>query len=142
MTGMTLEPSLGLRVSHLDLSGFQEKGSELALDVDGTQETRRSAFANLKASAAPIAVSGGWQLVPGIEVGYEHVLGDHQVDSSGQLLGLNIEQRAAFATRDQFNGAVNLMANLGAFSVGAEAGGITGGDSQGVSGNLKASYRF
>ncbi|TFA85636.1 MULTISPECIES: tyrosine-protein phosphatase [unclassified Pseudomonas] len=136
-----LEPSLGVRVSRLDLSGFQEKGSELALNVDDIQETRRSAVANLDVSFAPMSM-GAWQLVPGVRVGYEHVLGDHQVDSEGHLLGLDIEQRAAFDNRDQFSGGVNLMANLGALSLGAEVGASGGGDSHGFSGALKASYQF
>lgn len=136
-----LEPSLGVRVSRLDLSGFQEKGSELALNVDDIQETRRSAVANLDVSFAPMPM-GAWQLVPGMRVGYEHVLGDHQVDSEGHLLGLDIEQRAAFDNRDQFSGGVNLMANLGALSLGAEVGASGGGDSHGFSGALKASYQF
>jgi len=141
-TGVTLEPSLGVRVSHLNLDGFDEKDSELALDVDGMSQTRRSAFTHLKASLTPIAVAGGWQLVPGASLDYERVLGNPQVDSSAQILGLDIEQRAAYATRDQFSGALNLTANLGAVSLGAEAGATTGGDSQGFSGSLKASYRF
>ncbi|MBP4000291.1 tyrosine-protein phosphatase [Pseudomonas koreensis] len=136
-----LEPSLGVRISRLDLSGFQEKGSELALNVDDIQETRRSAVANLDVSFAPMPM-GAWQLVPGVRVGYEHVLGDHQVDSEGHLLGLDIEQRAAFDNRDQFSGGVNLMANLGALSLGAEVGASGGGDSHGFSGGLKASYQF
>lgn len=136
-----LEPSLGVRISRLDLSGFQEKGSELALNVDDIQETRRSAVANLDVSFAPMSM-GAWQLVPGVRVGYEHVLGDHQVDSEGHLLGLDIEQRAAFDNRDQFSGGVNLMANLGALSLGAEVGASGGGDSHGFSGALKASYQF
>ncbi|MGN8120503.1 tyrosine-protein phosphatase [Pseudomonas sp. 22082] len=136
-----LEPSLGVRVSRLDLSGFQEKGSELALNVDDIQETRRSAVANLDVSFAPMPM-GAWQLVPGVRVGYERVLGDHQVDSEGHLLGLDIEQRAAFDNRDQFSGGVNLMANLGALSLGAEVGASGGGDSHGFSGGLKASYQF
>ncbi len=138
---LVLEPSLGVRVSHVDLSGFDEKGSELALQVDDLKATRRAAVANLKASFAPYAL-GAWQLVPGVEVGYEHVLGDRQVDSEGHLLGLDIEQRAAFDNRDQFSGGVNLMANLGAMSVGAEVAALGGGDSHGVSGSLKASYAF
>ena len=138
---MTFEPSLGVRVSHVDLSGFKEKGSELALEVDGIQETRRSVVANLNASFAPTGL-GAWQLVPGVQVGYEHVLDDHQVDSEGHLLGLDIEQRAAFDNRDQFTGGVNLMANLGAISLGAEIGASGGGDSHGFSGALKASYLF
>ncbi|MGH8383497.1 tyrosine-protein phosphatase [Pseudomonas sp.] len=142
LDSVTLEPSLGVRVSHIDLSDFQEKGSELALDVDGIQETRRSAAANLRAAFNPIGVSGGWQLVPGVSVGYEHVLGDHEVDSQGHLLGLDIEQRATFDNRDQFTGAVDVMASLGALSFGAELGGSVGGDSHGVSGSLKASYLF
>lgn len=142
LSSVTLEPSLGLRVSHLDLSDFQEKGSELALDVDGIEETRRSAVANLKASLAPIATASGWQVVPGVEVGYEHAFGDQQVESQGHLLGLDISQRAAFDNRDQFSGAVNVTASLGAVSVGAELGANGGGDSHGFSGSLKASYLF
>jgi protein tyrosine/serine phosphatase len=141
VSSMTLEPSLGVRVSHLDLSGFQEKGSELALDVDGIEQNRRSAVANLNATFAPVSV-GAWQWVPGVQVGYEHALGDHQVDSQGHLLGLDIDQRAAFDNRDQFTGGVNLMARLGALSVGAEVGASGGGDSHGYSGGLKASYLF
>lgn len=141
MNTVILEPSLGVRVSRLDLSGFQEKGSELALDVDDLQQTRRSAVANLDVSFAPMPM-GAWQLVPGVRVGYERVLGDHQVDSEGHLLGLDIEQRAAFDNRDQFSGGVNLIANLGALSLGAEVGASGGGDSHGFSGGLKASYQF
>ncbi|MFD2645638.1 tyrosine-protein phosphatase [Pseudomonas japonica] len=142
MSGVTLEPGLGVRVSHIDLDGFQEKGSELALEVDSLKETRRSAVANLKASFAPQGLGGGWQLTPVIEVGYEHALGDHNVDSQGHLLGLDVTQRAAFDSRDQFSGAFSLNAGLGDFTVGAEVGVIAGGDSHGASGNLKASYQF
>ena len=142
LSAVTVEPSLGLRISHLNLDGFNEKGSELALDVDGTQQTRRSAFANLKAALTPIGIAGGWSLVPGVEVGYEHVLGNARINSDANLLGFDVEQRAAFATRDLYSGALNLTASLGAVSVGAEVAAISGGDSQGLSGNLKASYRF
>ncbi|SDQ60478.1 Protein tyrosine/serine phosphatase [Pseudomonas sp. UC 17F4] len=140
-SAIMLEPSLGLRISHLDLSGFNEKGSELALEVDGIQQTRRSAFANLDVALGAIDLAG-WQLVPGVHLGYEHVLGDHQVDSQGHLLGLDIEQRAAFDNRDQFTAGVNLMVSLGALSFAAEAGASSGGDSHGASGSLKASYLF
>lgn len=141
VSNMILEPSLGVRVSHLDVSGFQEKGSELALDVDSTEETRRSAMANLNVAFAPVGM-GAWQLVPGVQVGYEHVLGDNDVYSEGHLLGLDVEQRAAFDNRDQFTGGVNVMANLGPLSLGAEVGASGGGDSHGFSGGLKASYLF
>lgn len=77
-----------------------------------------------------------------MHLGYEHVLGDHQVDSQGHLLGLDIEQRAAFDNRDQFTAGVNLMVSLGALSFAAEAGASSGGDSHGASGSLKASYLF
>ncbi|PWU26975.1 autotransporter outer membrane beta-barrel domain-containing protein [Pseudomonas sp. RW407] len=137
-----LEPSLGLRISHLDLSGFQEKGSELALDVDGIEQTRRSAVAGLKVSFTPIALRGGWQLAPGLDLGYDHALGDYQVDSEGHLQGLDVAQRAAFDNRDQFSGAVNVMASLGDLSVGAEVGALAGSGSHGYSGSLKASYQF
>lgn len=138
---VVLEPSLGVRISRVDVAGFTEKGSELALEVDNLQQTRRSATANFKASFVPFAM-GRWQLVPSVQVGYEHALGDHEVESEGHLLGLDIEQRAAFDDRDQFNAGVSLMANLGALSVGADLSALGGGDSHGASGSLKASYAF
>jgi protein tyrosine/serine phosphatase len=141
VNGMTFEPSLGLRISHLDLNGFTEKGSELSLDVDDNTATRRSAVANLNVAFAPVTM-GAWQLVPGVQVGYERTLGDNEVDSQSHLLGLDIEQRAAFDNRDQFSGGVNLMANLGALSLGAQVGANGGGDSHGFNGGLKASYAF
>ena len=141
VNGLTFEPSLGLRVSHLDLNGFKEQGSELSLDVDDNKQTRRSAVANLNVGFAPL-VMGNWQLVPGVQVGYEHVFGEHQVESQSQLLGLDIEQRAAFDNRDQFSGGVNVMASLGALSLGAQVAANGGGDSHGYSGGLKASYAF
>ncbi|CAI8798257.1 protein-tyrosine phosphatase [Pseudomonas sp. IT-232MI5] len=141
VNGMTFEPSLGLRISHLDLNGFKEKGSELSLDVDDNSATRRSAVANLNVAFAPVTM-GAWQLVPGVQVGYERTLGDNQVDSQSHLLGLDIEQRAAFDNRDQFSGGVNVMASLGALSLGAEVGANGGGDSHGFNGGLKASYAF
>ncbi|MFJ5283033.1 tyrosine-protein phosphatase [Pseudomonas sp. NPDC088429] len=141
VNGMVFEPSLGFRVSHLDLNGFTEKGSELALDVDDNTATRRSAVANLNVGFAPVAM-GAWQLVPGVQVGYERTLGDNEVDSQSHLLGLDIEQRAAFDNRDQFSGGVNVMASLGALSLGAEIGANGGGDSHGFNGGLKASYAF
>ncbi|WP_447785773.1 tyrosine-protein phosphatase [Pseudomonas germanica] len=141
VNGMTFEPSLGLRISHLDLNGFKEKGSELSLDVDDNSATRRSAVANLNVGFAPVTM-GAWQLVPGVQVGYERTLGDNQVESQSHLLGLDIEQRAAFDNRDQFSGGVNVMASLGALSLGAEIGANGGGDSHGFNGGLKASYAF
>ncbi|VVQ33791.1 tyrosine-protein phosphatase [Pseudomonas fluorescens] len=141
VNGMTFEPSLGFRISHLNLNGFKEKGSELSLDVDDNSATRRSAVANLNVGFAPVAM-GAWQLVPGVQVGYERTLGDNQVDSQSHLLGLDIEQRAAFDNRDQFSGGVNVMASLGALSLGAEIGANGGGDSHGFNGGLKASYAF
>jgi protein tyrosine/serine phosphatase len=141
VSDVVLEPSLGVRVSHVNLDGFQEKGSELALDVDSINETRKSAVANLNVAFAPVGM-GAWQLVPGVQVGYEHVLGDNEIDSQGHLLGLDVEQQAAFDNRDQFTAGVNVMARLGAVSLGAEMGASGGGDSHGFNGGLKASYLF
>ncbi|WDY59994.1 tyrosine-protein phosphatase [Pseudomonas sp. PSKL.D1] len=138
---LALEPSLGFRVSRVDLGGFTEKGSEVALEVDDLKQTRRAAVANLKASFVPVRL-GNWALVPGVEVGYERALGEHEVDSEGHLLGLDIEQRAAFDNSEQFTGGVNLMASLGALSLGAEVAATGGGGSHGVNGSLKASYAF
>ncbi|TCQ94417.1 tyrosine-protein phosphatase [Pseudomonas sp. JUb52] len=139
---LTLEPSIGFRYSHLHLDGFRERGSEVALSIDDISKSRRSAYANLKVSFAPLPLGSGWQLVPGLDVGYDHALGGYHVDSSGELLELAVSQRAVFDQRDQFNGAFNLTASQGPFSLGAEVNALGGGGSHGSSGSLKASFLF
>lgn len=141
LKGVVLEPSIGVGIHHLDLSRFKEAGSELALDVDNNRQTHRSAMARLNASFSPVAIDR-WQLVPGMQLGYEHALGDHPVTSQGHLLGLTIEQRAAFDQRDQFTGGANVMATRGALSLRADLNAVANGSSHGINSSLKASYAF
>lgn len=139
--GLVLEPSLGLQGSRLQLNGFAERGSDLAMQVNDVKQTSSTAVTRLKASFAPMALEG-WQLLPGVELGYAHALGGHKLESESRLQGLAVAQRAAFANRDQFTGALELVAKQGAMSIGADIAAIGGGNSRGVSGNLKASYAF
>ena len=139
--GLSLEPSIGARVAHLNLDGFKEKGSELALDVDSINETTTSALADLKLAFHP-AQMAGWGITPAINLGYERYFSAPSVDSQGQVLGYSVEQSSAFDDRNLVKAGASLVATQGAFSVGVQAQALHGGDSHGLNGNLSASYTF
>lgn len=139
--GFEIDPSIGIRVSHLQLDGFREHGSELALDVDDIDKTVTSLVTGLGIGLGHSRL-GDWTLTPGLTVGYEHVLGDPQVNSKGSVLGIPVEQASAFDSRDLFSAGANLGANLGTLTLGAEVKALKGSDSHGLSGNLSASIAF
>ncbi|AHG18426.1 protein tyrosine phosphatase [Chania multitudinisentens RB-25] len=141
LPSMTLEPSVGMRVSHLRLNSFQENGSEMALKMDSVDETVTSATANLTMSVGPFQ-SGAWSVVPMVNLGYEHFLSSPSFSSQGQLEGYSIVQDAAFSSRNQVKGGVNLAASRGPLTLMA-GGNVAGGkDNHGYSGNLTISYAF
>ncbi|NIE78036.1 autotransporter domain-containing protein [Pantoea sp. Ap-967] len=139
---VTVEPSLGVRYSQLELAKFNESGSELALDVDETQGSNTAALANLNISLAPIELSGGWRVSPGGRVRYTRDLDGHDVNSSGSVEGLTVRQRAAFNSKDQFSAALNVSANLKQLTFAAEVTAVKAGRTDGLAGSLKVGYDF
>lgn len=138
---LRIEPEVGVRVAHINLDGFQEKGSELALDVDSINQTVTSLVADLKLGfqARPL---GNWQVTPGLSLGYERALNDPSVTSQGSVLGFGVEQDSAFDSRNLYKAGMNLTATQGAVSLGADLKVSGGGDSSGLGGNLSASFAF
>ncbi|CNH68203.1 tyrosine-protein phosphatase [Yersinia pekkanenii] len=138
---ITVEPSVGMRVSHLHLNNFQETGSELALNVQGFDKTMTSAVANINLGVKPF-ISAGWTVAPMIKLGYEHTLSSPDVRSQGQIYDYGIEQRAAFDSRNQFKGGVNMAVSRGPLTLIA-GGDATGGQGHhGYGGNLALVYAF
>lgn len=136
-----LEPEIGVRVAHLNLDGFQEKGSELALDVDSVGQTVTSLVTDLKVGFDPRPMAD-WRLTPALSLGYERALSDPRVTGKGTVYAIGIEQESAFASRNLYKAGLNLTATRGVVSLGADLKVMGGGDSSGVGGNLSASIAF
>ena len=132
---LTLEPTLGLRVSHVRLDAFTEKGSELALDVDAVDKTVSSLVGGLNLGFGQSRL-GDWTLEPGLTLGYEHALGNPQVKSHAAVQGFALEQTSAFDDRDLFKVGAGLTARAGAVSLSADLQGLKGADSHGLRGSL------
>lgn len=138
---LSIEPSLGGRLSYLELNGFKERGSELALNMDRTSETSTSGVANVKFSFRPLAARS-WSITPAVNLGYEHFFSDPTVSSSGELYSYSVTQESSYHSRNFYTAGLNVIASKGPVSLGAQVSALTTGDSKGVSGNLNLSYVF
>ncbi|WP_343572431.1 tyrosine-protein phosphatase [Pseudomonas sp.] len=139
--GLDLEPSIGLRSARVKLDDFHEKGSDLALDVDGTDRSLNSALLGLDIGLANQSL-GDWNVAPGVSLGYEHFMNDPQVTSNASLAGFEVEQVSAFDSNYLVKAGLNLKATRGDLSLGAEVKALSGGDSHGVAGTLTAGIAF
>ncbi|WP_339487518.1 tyrosine-protein phosphatase [Pseudomonas sp. EL_65y_Pfl2_R95] len=138
---LSIEPEIGLRTSQLNLDGFQEKGSELALNVDHIDQTLNSLVSGVKLGFES-RTAADWLITPGLSVGYEHMFNDPSVTSSATVLGLGIDQVSAFSSRDLFNAGMNISAVHHALTLGADVNLLNGGESSGLAGQLSASIAF
>lgn len=138
---LTLEPTLGLRVSHVRLDSFREKGSELALDVDAVDKTVTSLVGGLGLEFGASQL-GDWTLTPGLNLGYEHAFGNPEVKSHGAVQSFAVEQVSAFDDRDLFKVGAGLTARTGSLSIGADLQGLQGADSHGLSGSVSLGIAF
>lgn len=136
-----IEPRMGLNISRLDLGGFQEKGGELALGVNGINETRSSFNARL-AMGSEIKMSDGWEIRPAVVLGYERVLGDPNITGNGNVLGYSVAQNAVFNGRDIFSAGLDFQAQRDNLTIGLAVNTLGNGDSHGVSGKLSVALRF
>ena len=140
---LSVESSLGSRLTHLRLDGFRESGSELSQDVAGVSENRSSGLANINIAFNPRS-SGNWTFTPAINLGYEHSFSAPSVRTSGQVYGYEVWQNSAYDSRDMFNAGVSLAVARGPLSVNlaGQAATASGGDSHGYSGNLTVAWSF
>ncbi|MES3707425.1 tyrosine-protein phosphatase [Pseudomonas putida] len=136
-----IEPRLGLSASRLNLSGFQEKGSELALDVKQTDESRTSVISSVSMGTDAGSIKG-WGVRPALVIGYDHVIDGSNVKSNGSVLGYGVTQTAAFDQKDIFSAGLDVQASRGDWTLGLAINGRTGGDSHGVDGSLNVGLKF
>ncbi len=141
LAAFTVTPQAGIRVAHVTLGGFDEAGSELALDMARISHTASSLLAGVDVGLAPQPL-GGWTITPTVTLGAELALGNTHVASSGSLYGFTVSQYAAYDSRYLLEGGVGVAAQHGAFGVKAGVNAVQGDGSTGVNGQLSVAYRF
>ncbi|SQI41666.1 Protein tyrosine/serine phosphatase [Leminorella richardii] len=140
--GVTLDPRLGVQVSHLNLNGFRERGSELALDINGVSETQTRLVSGLEAKIPDWLISE-WSIRPSINVGYERRLSCSNAVSHGEIYEWEIEQSSALNDRNMYKAGVSLSAKRRNFTAGVSVKAIAAGrESAGVVGTLSAGFSF
>ena len=140
---VTLTPQVGARVAHATLDGFNEHGSQLALNVAGIDRTATSLLADLRVSLDGQQFDD-WTFAPAVTFGYERVLSNPQVASGGTLYGFAVGQNSAYDSRDLVKAGIGVSARRGAFSVqaGVDAVGGGGTKSTGIGARLSLGYKF
>ena len=141
LAAATLTPQAGLRVAHVDLDGFQESGSELALDFSRLAHTTPSLLAGMEVALNPWT-GGGWTIAPAFPLQAELTLGPPTASSLGSLYGFRIAQTAAFDSPYLVQGGLSVAARRGGFEATAQAIAALGAQSAGVTGQLSVAYRF
>ncbi|WP_052246230.1 tyrosine-protein phosphatase [Leclercia adecarboxylata] len=141
-SSLTLDPALGVQVTHLSIDGFQEKGSELALDMAGVNETQTSATADLGIALLSQQV-GSWALTPGINVGYERLLNDDNANSHGTLYGIGVDQTSSFGSKNLYKAGLRLNGEYRNITVATRVDYLSADThSDGVTGQLDVAIAF
>lgn len=141
-SSLTLDPALGVQVTHLAIDKFQEKGSEVALNMAGVNETQTSATADLGIALLPQQL-GSWTLTPGINIGYERLLNDDSVNSRGTLYGTGIAQTSAFGSKNLYKAGLRLSGEYRNVTVATRVDYLSADThSDGISGQLDVAIAF
>jgi len=96
---LTVTLQAGGRVADETLGSFKESGSELALNVHGLNNTVSSVLADLDVSLDRHSI-GTWSITPAVTLGYERILGNSRIESTGTLYGYAGSQSAAYESHD------------------------------------------
>ncbi|VVD83074.1 Serotype-specific antigen 1 [Pandoraea pneumonica] len=127
--GLTLTPQIGLRYTQASLSGFEETGSELALNMQGNKQHVLAARARVDLNFQDRSL-GAWTIRPVLTLGVEQTLNSAAVSSFGTLQGYGISQTAAYNSRLFGSAELSLQATRG--PVTAELRGAVGGGERGA----------
>lgn len=139
---LSLDPAIGVQVTHLNIDGFRERDSELALDMAGVNDTQTSLTADLGISILP-QQAGSWTLKPGIALGYERMLNDQSTTSHGTLYGFGVDQTSAFGSKNLYKAGLQLAASYRNVTVNTRVNYLTADThSDGVSGLLDVAVAF
>ncbi|MGL4723638.1 MAG: tyrosine-protein phosphatase [Scandinavium sp.] len=139
---LSLDPAIGVQVTHLNIDGFKERDSELALEMAGVNDTQTSLTADLGISILP-QQAGSWTLKPGIALGYERMLNDQSTTSHGTLYGFGVDQTSAFGSKNLYKAGLQLAASYRNVTVNTRVNYLTADThSDGVSGLLDVAVAF
>lgn len=133
----------GVRVAHVALGSFNERGSDLALGVNGINHTSSSVLADLEVGLDPKQL-GDWTIAPAVTLGYELALGNPQVESTGSLYGFTVSQYSAYNSHYLMKAGLAVTAQHDAVTVkaGVNAAIGDGAQSSGINAQLSVGYRF
>ncbi len=139
----TVTLQTGVRVTDVTLNGFNESGSELALGVNGMNKTYVGIPFEADFSLDRQQVYG-WTVAPSFNLGYERVLTNPRVESTGTLYGFGVSQYSAYDSHDLMTAGLAVTAGHDAFTVKAGANAVfgDGAGSTGISGQLSLAYSF
>lgn len=140
LKSLTITPQIGLRYTQARINGFQEVGSELALDMQAVKHDQLTARAMVDMDINDLEL-GKWTLTPGMTLGYEEALNSPTVTSTGSVEGYSISQIAAYDTRYLGVAALKLAARKGPVSAEIRVSG-TAGDRGAASLTGSASLRY
>ena len=111
MAPFTIIPQVGVRVTGLSLRGFDESGSDLALNVHSIDKTFTSLLAELDVSLDSQRL-GAWTVTPAVTIGYERILNSPQIESTGALYGFSVSQKSAYDSRDLMTAGLMLALSM------------------------------
>lgn len=128
---VTLTLQSGFRVAGASLSGFDESGSDLALDVQGTNKTYTSLLAGVEVSLDPRQM-GTWTIAPKAMLGYERILGNPRVETVGSLYGYTVRQSSAYDGHDLVKAGLSVTASHRALNFTIQANMLAGDGSKSI----------
>lgn len=139
----TITLQTGVRVTDVTLGSFNESGSDLALGVNSINKTSSSVLVDLNVSLDRQQLCA-WAITPAVTLGYERVLGDPRVLSTGTLYGFSVSQFSAYDSHDLVKAGLIVTAQHNAFIVKAGLNGVVGDGSgtAGIGGEMSVGYSF
>ncbi len=139
----TVTLQTGVRVTGVTLNNFSESGSDLALGMNGISETFVGIPVDVDFSLDRQQLNG-WSVTPSATLGYERILTNPRIESTGTLYGFGVSQYSAFDSHDLWKAGLAVTAQRDAFLVKAGVNGLVGdgAGSYGISGQLSLSYSF
>lgn len=137
-----LSPQIGVYAAHVDIAGFTETDSELALQNAALKHSLTALTFELPVSL-PTSHYQSWEVSPTLTASYARILGSPTTRSTGSLDGYSISQDSAFHSPNLFGLNGGLTASDGAWSIQANAGSqFTSNGGSGFDGHLSLAYKF
>ena len=139
---LTVSLQTGMRVDGVALSGFNENGSDLALCMNSVNQTASSFLVNLDLILNHQQLKS-WTFEPALHLGYERILNNPQVQSTGTLDGFSVNQYSAYTSPDVITVGLGVTAQHDVFTLTAQVNEVSGGaKSIGIRGQLSVGYSF